>query len=135
MDHLTSYAIALPEIMLALGAMALLMVGAFLKETEGNAETVGWLAVGLLGVCVVIIIGQSGEASALFGGAFVDDAFARLAKVMILGGTTAALIMSFGFLHRAGIMKFRIACTRSLGNRRHDDARLRRGLHRTLSWP
>ncbi len=106
MDQLASYAAALPEIVLALGAMALLMVGAFQKETDLNAASVGWLAIGLLVACIVLIVGQPSGAAELFDGAFVSDAFARLAKIMILGGTAAALVMSFGFLERAGIMKF-----------------------------
>ena len=34
-----------PEIVLVLGAMALLMLGVFRPENEREAETIGWLAI------------------------------------------------------------------------------------------
>ena len=42
------YAAALPEIILAIGAMALLMLGAFMRNGVLAGKVCGWLALGVL---------------------------------------------------------------------------------------
>ena len=108
MSFLATYGAALPEIVISLGAMALLMVGAFQKETVWNAESIGWLSVFVLVAAAFVLAGQNGVTASLFDGAFVADAFALFAKMLILGGSGAALVMSFGFLNRAGALKFEL---------------------------
>ena len=44
-EMLQIYAPMVPELILAVGAMALLMYGVFRPETESEAETIGWLAI------------------------------------------------------------------------------------------
>ena len=93
-DLATSLSLATPELILAVGAMALLMIGVFSGENS-NTRVTG-LAVALLigaGAWLVLITGE-GEA---FGGAFVNDAFARFMKILTLVGSVVALIMSVGF--------------------------------------
>ena len=93
-DLATSLSLATPELILAVGAMALLMIGVFSGENS-NTRVTG-LAVALIigaGAWLVLITGQ-GEA---FGGAFVNDAFARFMKILTLVGSVVALIMSVGF--------------------------------------
>ena len=106
MTTLSSLAPVLPEIVMSLGAMALLMLGAFQREDDWNAESVGWLAIALLIVTMFIVTAQPGERTVLFDGAFVHDAYSRFYKVLILAGSAATLLMSFGYMKRAGIMKF-----------------------------
>jgi NADH-quinone oxidoreductase subunit N len=89
-----SLTLATPELILAVGAMALLMIGVFSGERANSTVT---------GLAVAILIGAggwmllfTGEGQA-FGGAFVSDPFARFMKVLTLIGSVVTLIMSVGF--------------------------------------
>src|SRR5450759_4524195 len=62
---------ALPEIVLAVGAMALLMLGAF--RGEHTAVAVNWLAIVLLVAAGVITLWLPGGTLVTFGGSFVVD--------------------------------------------------------------
>jgi len=108
MSTLQSFAPALPEIVLAAGAMVLLMLGVFRADTERNAVSVGWLAVLVMAVVALIVGAGGAERTEIFDGAFVVDAFARFAKVLILAAAATALILSFGYFVRAKAMKFEI---------------------------
>ena len=95
----------LPEILMAIGAMALLMFGAYGGE-DRQKHTIT-LASAALMVIVAAMVGTSdaGEASA-FNGAFVTDAYARYAKVLILLSAAAMLVIGQDYLDRRGILKF-----------------------------
>ena len=87
---------ALPEIMLALGAMALLMLGVF-RGDKAN-ETITGLAMALLvAAFAAIVMILPDETVVLFGGAFIVDTFAHFMKGLVLIGSFAALIMSVDF--------------------------------------
>jgi NADH-quinone oxidoreductase subunit N len=101
---LESYSAASAEILLALGAMALLMLGVFRRDAEG--EVPGWLAIILLLVAAVLVVVQGGGTQTLFGGAFVNDSFSRFMKAVTLVGSAAALAMSFDYLRDAKLLKF-----------------------------
>ena len=58
MQLLSNYSAIWPELVIAIGAMALLMWGAFRPETEANAETVGWLAILVLAIAAWLLVGQ-----------------------------------------------------------------------------
>ena len=95
---------ALPEIILAVGAMVLLMVGAFGGERTNLAVSAA--SIGLLVVaCLAVVLLPSGRL-ATFNGSFVVDDFARFAKILAFGGTAVAILMSFDFVKRAGMRKF-----------------------------
>jgi NADH-quinone oxidoreductase subunit N len=95
---------ALPEIILAIGAMVLLMVGAFGGERTNLAVSAA--SIGLLVVaCLAVVLLPSGRL-ATFNGSFVVDDFARFAKILAFGGTAIAILMSFDFVKRAGMRKF-----------------------------
>jgi NADH-quinone oxidoreductase subunit N len=95
---------ALPEIVLALGAMALLMLGAF--RGEQTAVAVNWLAIGLLVAAGVIILRLPAGTLTTFGGSFVVDPFARFLKLLALTGSAGAILMSFDYLAREKQQKF-----------------------------
>ena len=95
MTALDSYAPLWPEIVLAAGAMALLMYGAFRLDKEREGETAGWLAIGLLALSTFLVLRQPSGAAALFDGAFVIDDFGRFMKLLVLAGSAAALLMAF----------------------------------------
>ncbi|MEQ1576274.1 MAG: NADH-quinone oxidoreductase subunit NuoN [Hyphomicrobium sp.] len=108
MSALMSYAPLFPEMLLAIGALTLLMAGAFQPDTEAVGETIGWIAAFLLASAVMLVTGASVESETLFEGAYVTDAFARFMKVLILIGSAGALLMSFQFLRHAKMMKFEL---------------------------
>ena len=87
---------ALPEIVLAVGAMALLMLGAF--RGEHTAVAVNWLAIVLLVAAGVITLWLPGGTLTTFGGSFIVDPFARFLKLLALTGSAGAILMSFDYL-------------------------------------
>ncbi len=106
MQHLSIYAPVLPEIVVALGAMALLMFGVFRKATPGGDFATAWLAIGvLLFAAVLVATGTTGR-EAVFDGAFIADGFARFMKLLVIGGAVLVIIMSFGNLARQGLLSF-----------------------------
>jgi NADH-quinone oxidoreductase subunit N len=86
----------LPELVLAVGAMALLMIGAFLGERMTSLVTG-------LSVCLLVVVGAielalpSGRLTT-FGGSFIVDDFARFLKILALIGSATTLILSTEFL-------------------------------------
>ena len=86
----------MPEIVLALGAMVLLMLGAY--RGQGTTALVTGLAVCLLvAVGVLELMLPSGKL-VTFGGSFIVDDFARFLKIVALVGSVATLILSREFL-------------------------------------
>ena len=85
----------LPELVLAVGAMALLMLGAHGKETT---RLVTGLSIGLLVVVGALELMLPAGKLTTFGGSFIVDDFARFLKVLALIGSAATLILSAEFL-------------------------------------
>lgn len=90
---LASLHLIAPELILAVGALALLMLGVFLGDK--STTTVTGLAVALLIAAGVysLILPAEGEA---FGGAFLADGFARFLKIVALVGSIATMLMAVG---------------------------------------
>jgi len=86
----------MPEIVLALGAMALLMLGAY--RGQGTTALVTALAVCLLIVVGVLELMLPAGKLTTFGGSFIVDDFARFLKIVALIGSVATLILSREFL-------------------------------------
>jgi NADH-quinone oxidoreductase subunit N len=106
MDQLQAYWPLFPEIVLALGALALLMLGVFRPERDREAEAIGWIAIVVLGMAAWLILSQPEGTHRLFDGAFVVDGFARFMKLLTLVASAAALILSFDDLRRTRSLKF-----------------------------
>nr|WP_244501023.1 NADH-quinone oxidoreductase subunit N [Methyloceanibacter marginalis] len=85
----------LPEITLAVGAMALLMVGVGGRDEE-RGELVLWLAVAVLVLAGIFVATGEGTVT-LFTGSFIVDPYARMLKLLALVGATVALIMSLTY--------------------------------------
>ncbi|MDI7864368.1 NADH-quinone oxidoreductase subunit NuoN [Rhizobiaceae bacterium n13] len=100
---LASLHITTPELILAVGAMALLMIGVF--SGERSAGTVTGLAVALLIAAGLwlIMVPSEGEA---FGGAFLSDPFAKFMKVIALIGSIVAMVMTVGHARSEQIDRF-----------------------------
>ena len=87
------FSTVLPEVVLALFAMGALMFGVYTSKDK-VAPLISWATAGLfLALALWIGVGGEGERTA-FGGMFIDDPFARFAKVMILVSAAAVLILS-----------------------------------------
>ncbi|MGD1886428.1 MAG: NADH-quinone oxidoreductase subunit NuoN [Cohaesibacteraceae bacterium] len=95
---------ALPEIVLAIGAMAMLMLGAFRKDDTTNLIT--GLSIGLFIVAIVLVI--LAPVGTTFNGAFVMDEFARMMKVLIFAAAAIALSMGVDFTNREGYGRFEL---------------------------
>ena len=97
-------AAALPEIVLAVLAMALLVFGVFRKGDNADQVTIG-AVISLALVAALVIWGGGGKAQA-FGGAFVVDTFGRVMKVLMLFGSAVAIILSVHFMKRDRSQRF-----------------------------
>jgi len=85
--------VLLPELILAVGAMALLLVGAV--RGDKSAGTLTMLSVVLIAASayVTMVTGDGGA----FHGAFVMDSFARFTKAVILWSSAACVLMAHQF--------------------------------------
>ena len=86
----------LPELVLAVGAMVLLMIGAW--RGQGATALVTTLAVVLLILTGVLEWMLPAGKLVSFGGSFIVDGFARFLKILALIGSVATLILSREFL-------------------------------------
>src|SRR3954465_2619522 len=86
----------LPELVLAVGAMALLMLGAY--RGEGTTRLVTSLAVVLLVVTGALELMLPAGKLMTFGGSFIVDDFARFLKILAIIGSAVTLILSTEFL-------------------------------------
>jgi NADH-quinone oxidoreductase subunit N len=89
---------ALPEIFLAVAAMALLMVGAF--RGDGATRPVAWMSVAALAVAAFLVLGLGDARTVTFNGLFVMDAFGTFMKVLVLIGSAMTLILSLTYIER-----------------------------------
>ena len=94
LDLLSSLSLSTPELILAVGALALLMVGAYSRENTSGLVT--GLAVGVLAIAGLWMWLAGGQGTA-FDGAFRQDDFARFMKLVTLTGSAVALVMSIGY--------------------------------------
>jgi NADH-quinone oxidoreductase subunit N len=89
-----SLAPVIPELVLALGAMLLLMLGAF-RGVRATGAIIALSVVLLIAVAILVVRMPTGST---FGNSFVVDGFAKFMKVLALGGSAVALILSIDFL-------------------------------------
>jgi NADH-quinone oxidoreductase subunit N len=94
-----------PEIALAVYAMAALMWGVFTRPGEAD-RTILYVTAGVLAVVGLWVAAGSAGTRFAFHGSFVDDGFARFAKVLILFGAAATLAMAETYLSKTGLLKF-----------------------------
>ena len=97
--------ILLPEILLALYAMAALLVWIYGgKDKWAGALT--WTTAAVLVAVALIVATKNGLGSIAFGGMFVDDAFSRFAKVTILLSAAVVLVMGRDHAAQRGLGQF-----------------------------
>ena len=103
-DTLPDFGPALPEIILAAGALILVLVGAFRGERSSGHVATGALA--LLVVALLAMLLLPAEPTITLGGSFILDGFARFMKVLTLLASASAIILSSDYLRREGIDRF-----------------------------
>ena len=94
----------LPELVLAAGAMVLLMMGAW-RGDQSTAALSGF-AVMLLILAGVLILLMPADKTVAFGGSFVVDAFSRYLKLLVLVGSIGVVLLSVEFLRDLQRRKF-----------------------------
>lgn len=101
----TDLQIVLPEVILALYAMAALLFAVYAGK-DALTGAITWATAGVF-VALAGYIGFSGEgANIAFGGMFVDDAFARFAKVVVLLSAAGVLVMAQDYMARNDMGRF-----------------------------
>lgn len=101
------FSTVLPEVTLAIFALAALMAGAYLGKDK-IARPILWVTVlVLLFVAAMIGFGDQSDGTA-FHNMFIDDAFARFAKIVVLAGAAAVLAMSADYLSEHGLLRFEL---------------------------
>jgi len=97
----------LPEIVLAVGAMVLLLIGAWCGQRAAGLVT-GLAICFLIGTGVIEYLLPHGRLMT-FGGSFIVDEFARFLKILALLGSAATLVLSREFLEDQSRRMFEFA--------------------------
>lgn len=95
----------LPELALAIYAMAALMAGAYFGK-DAMARPILWTTVVVLLLAGLYVGMADRPANVAFYGMFIDDAFARFAKVTVLMSAAAVLAMSADYMDRHRLLRF-----------------------------
>lgn len=99
------FSTVLPEAILAGASLLALLVGVY-GGKDAITRNLTWAMAGLMLLLSVWIgLGGSGERTA-FGGLFIDDPFARFAKVTILVSAAAVLVMGQDYMQRRDLGRF-----------------------------
>ena len=94
----------LPEFVLGIGAMVLLLVGAYRPADTGRF--VDGAAIVLLALAGVVVAVLPPGKLVTFGGSFIVDEFARFLKILALVGSAAAIAMSIDYARREAQERF-----------------------------
>ncbi len=97
--------VILPEIVLSVYAMVAL-IGAVYTLKDGAASLLVWTTSGVFVLVAAWIALSGGETRVAFDGLFIDDSFARFAKVVILLSAAAVLVMSESYMARRDLLRF-----------------------------
>ncbi|MEZ5756979.1 MAG: NADH-quinone oxidoreductase subunit NuoN [Emcibacteraceae bacterium] len=95
--------IAYGEIFLAIGAMLLLMVGVFKKD---SVNLVSWLAVGFIVITMFLSLAVGSDQTFTLSNLFVVDGFTQFMKILVLVASALAVIMSREFFRLEGEDRF-----------------------------
>ncbi|MEI4470529.1 NADH-quinone oxidoreductase subunit NuoN [Frigidibacter sp. MR17.24] len=99
------FSTVLPEALLALYAMVMLLVGVCAGKDKLTG-TITWITAAVF-VLLAAMIGLGGSGSRVaFAGLFLDDGFARFAKVTLLLSAAAVLVMSHDYVMKRDMGRF-----------------------------
>ena len=97
--------ILLPEIVLSVYAMAALLFGVY-RGKDALTGVLTWATAGLFVLLAAFVALRNGEGALAFGGMFIDDAFARFAKVVVLLSAAGVLVMAKDYMARRDMARF-----------------------------
>ncbi|MBI5119837.1 MAG: NADH-quinone oxidoreductase subunit NuoN [Rhodospirillales bacterium] len=99
---------ALPEIFLALAAMAMLMLGVFAKGEEKPRLFfyAGAVLLVVTAALAYLVTPKGGATIHAFDGLFIQDGFARFMKLMVLGASAFTLAMARAWFEREKLARF-----------------------------
>jgi NADH-quinone oxidoreductase subunit N len=95
---------ALPEIVLACGALVMILIGAI--RGQAAQRIIEALAIALMAIALLIVLNQGVDKVTTFERGFVIDGFARFMKILTLGGSIMAILLSIDYMKARGIEKF-----------------------------
>ena len=98
MSYAANLAMTLPELVLSLGAIALMLVAAWGGQESTRGVSIASVAV-LVGAGVALL-GPASHGGAAFDGLYRADAFAAFAKVLIYIASAVAIVMAPSFFRR-----------------------------------
>jgi NADH-quinone oxidoreductase subunit N len=97
-----NWSLALPEIFLAVSAMAILLIGVFQKRD--SSVLCAMLVLGAMAIGAVLVVNAPNETG--YQGLFVSDAFAKFGKLLILAGAALSMILALDYNERQHIARF-----------------------------
>ena len=100
-----SMRVVAPEIALALYAMGALLVAVYTGKDRA-AQPILWTTAGVFVALALGIAFRGPETFPAFGGMFVEDAFARFAKIVVLLSAAAILVMSRHYMLSRDLLRF-----------------------------
>ena len=98
MAYSANLVMTLPELVLALGAIALMLVSAW--GGPGSTRGISYAAIAVLAGAGIALFGPASSGGAAFDGLYRADAFAAFAKVLIYIATAVAILMAPRFFQR-----------------------------------
>ncbi|KQN92866.1 NADH-quinone oxidoreductase subunit N [Sphingomonas sp. Leaf231] len=98
MDYAANLAMTLPELVLAVGAIALMLVSAW--GGPSSTKAVSWAGVAVLAGAMIALTGPASSGGSAFYGLYRADAFAAFAKVLIYVASAIAIMIAPDFFRR-----------------------------------
>lgn len=98
MDYSTQLLMVLPELVLAVGAIVLMLVAAF--GGQGSTRAVSITAVAVLVGAGISLAGPAATGGEAFGGLYRADMFAAFAKAVIFASAAISILIAPGFFAR-----------------------------------
>lgn len=98
MDYAANIAMTLPEVVLAVGAIILMLVSAW--GGPASTKAVSWASVAVLAGAGIALMGPASSGGIAFDGLYRADAFAAFAKVLIYIAAAVGIIMAPNFFRR-----------------------------------
>ena len=97
--------IIFPEIFLSVYAMVALL-GVVYTSKDKLAKRVTWVTAFIFILVAFLIIFSEEKTEIAFGGMFIDDAFSRFSKIIILLSAAVVLVMGQEYMSRRGFLRF-----------------------------
>jgi NADH-quinone oxidoreductase subunit N len=113
MTFATDYIYAMPELIVAGGAMILMLLGVYMGDASQRLLTSLAVVLFVIAWLFTVVVTMSGHLDGsfwgrelAFNGAFITDAFAVFVKSLVLLGAAIVLIMAQGFIQREKLGRF-----------------------------